>query len=463
MPPQETQILHRHSWNFDRPTPCQVRGVHEVLAHLKDNASNLLSELVQHNAVLFQWDRAYDPDHEAYDPDHIVTIFGEEMPNHEYWGYLSHPPNRPAPRWETWALLIVDGRFHTIGGQPLHVDVIEHHDASFPVIALKLPPTVEEPPAESVHEAWVNSSAPFIAQHVQPTTPGWSFADDIAITPCSPPDDLLRDWSWAWSQTVGPVRFTVGVQRTADELKQWLDGLEMRGYEAVKLSVDSGRPDHHVLLPGRPIGMVGPAYTPDDKGDLRLFERQEGWQGANGVLTVLDGRFQIFRSFHTPNRLQEAAENSILAGVLRGELGEVEWDLFDGDYYSYQAQGPSLRSLREYLDPQCDSQASRDSWNLKSAEIDCRADTSWLEVQRRLAAHFGVHDSDEKLRDSLDAYFAPLRAGQYPRQVQVVLPDNLSVHQGSAEVRPRGTNIVWSFSTAPYGEAPSVSSSSLPP
>ena len=463
MLPHETRILHRGSWSFDQPTPCQLLGVHEALAHLSEEESSLLNELVLHKAVLFEWDRAFDADHGTYDPEHLVTFDGQQIPNRELWDLLhDDPPERPTPEWETWALLVVDSPFHTIMEQPLYADTVEHGNTSFPVIALRVQHPDDEPPDETIPQGWIRTSAPFLAQHVQPMNQGWSFVPNIAVAPSAPPD-MLRDWSWGWSQTCGPVRLTVGVQRSAQELKEWLDGLEMRGYEPVKLSVDSGRPDLHVLLPGRVAGLVGPAYTPDDEGDLRLFPKVDGWSGADGVLTLFDGRFQIWRSFHTPNRMQEAAENSILDGLLRGELGEVEWDLFDGDWYAFDAQGPSLQSLRDYLDPRRDSQISRASWNLKSAEIDCREDTTWIEVLRRVAAHFGVHGRDENLRADLEAYFAPLRAGQYPRRVTMVLPDDLSVHSGSAEIQPRGTSIVWSFSTAPHGAGPTASSSCLPP
>ena len=65
MLPHETRILHRGSWSFDQPTPCQLLGVHEALAHLSEEESSLLNELVLHKAVLFEWDRAFDADREA--------------------------------------------------------------------------------------------------------------------------------------------------------------------------------------------------------------------------------------------------------------------------------------------------------------------------------------------------------------------------------------------------------------
>lgn len=255
------------------------------------------------------------------------------------------------------------------------------------------------------------------------------------------PDRCLRNWAWGWRPTCGPVKLTVRVPLDLEALRSWFEKVEFFCYDSFRQEDDQ---EHEIFLPGACQGRLADAYEAQEKeGEYRL----PGYDRANGYLDLFEGGFRLWRERDTVLGIQNGADNSLLRSVLAGDLGEdVQWELYDGDYGSFDAHGGSLTSLATYLDPRLPVDA--DPYRPGTLKLDCQEDADWEAVWRRVAAHFGVK--------SLDGYFLRLRAGQFPRTIQLI-------HQpmeGKTQL-PRSPGIVWEFHVpAPEGtQAPAVTHS----
>jgi hypothetical protein len=114
----------------------------------------------------------------------------------------------------------------------------------------------------------------------------------------------FRPWSWKWSPTCGCAFLTVHVDRNAGEIREWL--------------------------------RTAPHLEPN----------------ADRKPAIRDGAI----SFSTPrfrglSRTQAARDQTILAPLAEGALGELSFDLFDSDYGKQCAKGRSCAELAAYLDP----------------------------------------------------------------------------------------------------------------
>lgn len=240
---------------------------------------------------------------------------------------------------------------------------------------------------------------------------------DLRLEPADTPETLLRDWTWAWNPTCGPAMFRLfGPQLEVGRVLSlpWLEHRPIR-WEGP-------------LWPGQVLGSLQEAYSRGEDGDYYL----EGFgSGADGCLRLSEGSLTLYRSYHTPAPSQLSAELSLLGAASQGKLGELDWELFDGDYFQYQAQGPDFASLADYLRP---DSPPRD-WGIFSQEIDARQATTWEQVK-------------DQVRSLLPT---STRVGEFPRHVTIKMPPQLHItdQQRDELVVPRQ---VRSFQRGGHGQ-----------
>ena len=193
-----------------------------------------------------------------------------------------------------------------------------------------------------------------------------------------------RHWDWAWSPTLGPVQLTLYVERTKAELGAWLKGNLPDGYfVAADTSVRSGESD-------------------------------DAW------IATADGALTFSHGYHRVDESVYARDAFLLRRATDGSLGELTFDLFDGDYGVLCASGYSCGSLTDYLgtDPSPSRHWSH-RWNtLKKLTItvppDAETDAC---VRRELNRYVG-----NPAETSLGALFEQTPIERLPRFVTVRLP-----------------------------------------
>ncbi|MBS2036611.1 hypothetical protein JST97_16595 [bacterium] len=196
---------------------------------------------------------------------------------------------------------------------------------------------------------------------------------------CSP---RARDWAWAWVPTCGPVCLRIYLQRSQLEISRWVEE----------------------LCPG--LWQVAPDGTLRSRlsDDCRMQWR--------------DGFLGFSRGFLTPPSDQIEADYFLLLALAEGGLGELQFDLFDGDYYSLVASGYSAASLREYLHARAGA-GKKHRWNRFQSRgpIDARASTT-LACLQRLGKALGRECLDAT---ELERHLAGLRLGETDRNIVVLV------------------------------------------
>jgi hypothetical protein len=130
-------------------------------------------------------------------------------------------------------------------------------------------------------------------------------------------------------------------------------------------------------------------------------------------------------------------DHAMLLDLCAGELGELKFDLFDGDWYVFQASGESRESLFGYLH----ARARRDRphrWNRFPAMglIDARSDT--VDAGAALVSQafgWGALDCDALLQAFRTASVPTL-----PRRIEIHVNDwvfNEEVRERFARAQPR--------------------------
>lgn len=131
-----------------------------------------------------------------------------------------------------------------------------------------------------------------------------------------------RSWDWAWGQTLGPAFLSVFVDRSAVEIRQWLSENLPYGYA---FDGDRVRATRNLQPEGR------------------LRHTDEIWT-ADGEIHFVHGYYRHVEP------VDNARAVFLLRKLARAELGELSFDVFDGDYGSLCASGYGCASLSKYLD-----------------------------------------------------------------------------------------------------------------
>lgn len=222
--------------------------------------------------------------------------------------------------------------------------------------------------------------------------PIWQLGDEGSLQPYLCPPAAQRDWDWPWRQhtTIGPVYLWIAVDRTAEQLAAWLASVVPHG-----------------LLPVEPY-------------EYRFDPALEDFDGR---LLFTDGLITFMRSYHSPGDVAQLIDAALLASIASGALGEVSWDLLDGDYIYYEATGEGLASLREYLDPGSDEDQLRSRWRsvLAGQAVDARAAESWRQVAELMLQHFQVDAALPDPRDALEQWLRTAPIAALPRRIDIKL------------------------------------------
>lgn len=191
-----------------------------------------------------------------------------------------------------------------------------------------------------------------------------------------------RDWAWAWSPTYGPVCLTCYVAASAAEIAAWLE-----------------KQSPGVWLPS-PDGWYRSRWSDDCR------------------LQFTDQRLCLTRGHQKPCSRQVESDYEMLLELSRGELGPLEFDLWDGDYYYFVASGSGSKSLRDYLHARAGA-GKKHRWNrfLRWPPIDARADGIG-QCLKRLAEGLGGRAESE---GELATLLASLSVHQVPRHLTVVV------------------------------------------
>lgn len=131
-----------------------------------------------------------------------------------------------------------------------------------------------------------------------------------------------RSWDWAWGQTLGPAFLSVFIDRTAAQIREWLSENLPSGY-----AFDGDRV----------------RSTRNQQPQGRLRHTDEIWFGA-GEIHFVHGYY------HHVAPIDNARAVFLLRKLARAELGELSFDVVDGDYGALCASGYGCASLSKYLD-----------------------------------------------------------------------------------------------------------------
>lgn len=270
-------------------------------------------------------------------------------------------PLAPAAEHQrAWVLALQQSTPHAPSGGSNTVD--EDEDPDDATLSPPLPPIPPEPATLHWQDGW----------------PELTFGTrrlGCAMRPDS------RDWAWAWSPTIGPVLLRLHLRRSAAEIEQFV----------------AARGD----------------WSPHPDGYWRSRH------SADSRLALGPNYFSLSRGYHRPPDAQVAADHFLLLALADGALGEFTFDLFDGDYYVFEASGESGASLRDYLHAR-GRRERRHRWNSYpqlDAPIEARADTA-DETARQLARGLGWECA------SLDALCTQLQQAHVPdlpRRIEVLI------------------------------------------
>ncbi len=171
----------------------------------------------------------------------------------------------------------------------------------------------------------------------------------------------------------------------------------------------------------------------------------------DGDVRFADGLITFMRSYHSPGEGAQALDGALLASIAAGELGEVFWDLLDGDYVYYEATGEGLASLREYLDPTSDEAQLRSRWRdvLAGQTVDVRAAESWRQVAELVLQQFQVEATLPDPRDALEHWLRTAPITALPRRIDLKLrrevQETYATDPFPARMYGANRRILWSF------------------
>jgi len=285
-----------------------------------------------------------------------------------------------------------------------------------------------------------------------------------------------RDWDWMWREhaSLGPICLKIFVDRTSAELKEWFADIittripqnnfypclysnqseiaeELRIYfEDLEITELSASEFYQCVedLQTQRQGRLPQVYCPDQdysyvakSGDIRM-----GW------IVFCDGLFCLDRSYHTPNFDQQSLDAMLLTTIMAGELGEISWDLFDGDYIYFEATGEELESLRNYLDSNSDPERLRQEFSrlLVRHDVEASSANNVQEAAALINQHFQVPLTELDAIVNLEAWLRTTAISQLPRHVTVKLPRRLgSTYREDPDysrITSANSRILWRWS-----------------
>jgi hypothetical protein len=214
------------------------------------------------------------------------------------------------------------------------------------------------------------------------------------------PDSSCRNaWDWAWRGSYGAAYLTVYLARSAQQIREWLQSFEVHGFR----QVDDDDARWQYALPGEDFAQALARHT-----SIVVFDG--GLQFCRGSYLAGTGRF----------------DGIYLRKLAAGELGELSFDLFDGDYVALNAVGYSCASLFGYLNAPISRSRHRapsHRWNeFKTLHIEVPSQADIEEsVRVQLNQELGV-SAEQDLRETL----AKTPIAHLPRYVTVLLPWGVS-------------------------------------
>lgn len=192
---------------------------------------------------------------------------------------------------------------------------------------------------------------------------------------------LARDWAWAWSPTYGPVILRVYLRASAAEITAWVES----------------------RCPGVWSGGIS-RWSKDCR------------------LRAVDGCLTLSRGYHQAPLEQVDADYFLLMDLARGSLGELEFDLFDGDYHRFVASGYSCESFGHYLHARARRGKSH-AWNRFRPPATIEAVATDLDgTAARIAEALGWEPLG---LEGLLARLALTRVRELPRNLQIEIRGDL--------------------------------------
>jgi hypothetical protein len=452
--PDRLRILATGSLNTGdhklRFVPASATAFHAELP-----LAEVLSAALAHGAVLYEIDASYDPYQEYHAEDDIILVFGTPMTYKAYWEmFPDEKSERPAPDWQLRILLQVCApllRLHT----PTTIHLLRAEtgaelDSSVKGADMAL--FIALMPAESPAILEQEDEIPFSTPAIQPgfirprlaaeleALNGhvweWQLGHELTLQGSPFPATSQRDWGWAWARTYGPVYLNLFVAKTANELSDWLAQVPCSTYWEI----------NDILVPSERRISFADVYVRVNPHEFHLQHDQY----SREIIAVYNGKLSFIRNFHTPTPAQYSIDASLLAAILAGELGDVSWDLLDGDYVYFQATGTGLGSLRRYLDPSASEQEQRDHWSaaLTRHQVDASAAESWEQIAVAITQHFHVPGTAGHMAANLDIWLAHTPITALPRAIEVsvkqaVYEEHKERVYGLLSVNNR---ILWSWS-----------------
>jgi hypothetical protein len=171
-----------------------------------------------------------------------------------------------------------------------------------------------------------------------------------------------------------------------------------------------------------------------------------------GWILLSDGLFCLGRNYHTPDFEQQSLDAMFLTAIMAGELGEISWDLLDGDYVYFEATGDGLESMRNYLDSNSDPDRLRQEFSrlLVSHNVDASSANNVREAAALITQHFQVPITKSEAIANLEAWLRTTAISQLPRYVTVKLPRSLANTYSENPDYPRiiaaNSRILWRWS-----------------
>jgi hypothetical protein len=504
--PEHIRIVDTGAINID-DRPWQFAAP-EQIPFWRDLAeeTEVIRLLGEQGAVRVEIDANYDEDyHEAEEYFMWGITYGE------YWE--SHPDQKiekPVPCWQTWILLSVNAPFMRLLSPTAdrtliaEWDVVRWHEdwpqgdyrfylaltsATQPDLELDLETDDLRPEAQP----------PIVIQPSQisllPSDPitnvpghGWQLGEDMTLQPLLDyePAPSQHDWDWAWRShpSYGPINLKIFVDKTAAELKVWFERLfttelpnhdfypylcrdrvaslvENRSEAAAELRTYFRELAIAELPTSNFYQCVGDlqtqrqsrlslhqVYLPD--GDHSYVVKQ--WDHPQGWLSFHDGLVRLTPNYQTPNLGQQSIDAILLMAILAGDLGELSWDLLDGDYVYFEATGNGLASLQAYLAPNAEIEQLRQEWErlLTWHNVDASAANNAQEAAVLIAQHFQVPLTGSDAIAHLETWLCATPIAQRPRYVTVKLPGRLGNVYREDPDYPRivsaNSRILWRWS-----------------
>ncbi|OYQ62551.1 hypothetical protein B9G53_21650 [Pseudanabaena sp. SR411] len=274
----------------------------------------------------------------------------------------------------------------------------------------------------------------------------------MLVTDLAQASQSQRDWDWIWREhpSLGPIYLKIFVDRTSSELKEWFANII-----TTRLPQDNFYPcldnNQYAIaddLQTERQGRLYQVYCPDkDYGYVaKSGDTSTGW------ILLSDGLFCLGRNYHTPNFDQQSIDAMLLAAIMAGELGEISWDLFDGDYVYFEATGDGLESMRNYLDSNSDPDRLRQEFSrmLFVNDVDASSANNAQEAAALITHHFQVPITKSEAIANLEAWLGTTAISQLPRYVTVKLPRRLGNTYSEDLDYPRiiaaNSRILWRWS-----------------